>query len=71
MLRRSYEKVSFSFTITKCLAATTRKFRAKGITPLTQKRAKISKKSAITDHILLECHNATYNDFSILIPKSN
>ena len=57
MLRCSYEKVSFSFTITKCVAATTRKFRAKGITPLTQKRAKNSKKSAITDHILLECHN--------------
>ena len=30
-----------------------------GITPLTQKRVKNTKKSAIIDHILLEGHNAT------------
>ena len=42
-----------------------------GITPLTQKRVKNPKKSAIIDHILLEDHNATYNDFSILIPENN
>ena len=42
-----------------------------GITPLTQKRVKNPKKSAIMDHILLEGHNATYDDFSILIPENN
>ena len=41
------------------------------ITPLTQKVVKNLKKSAIMDHILLEDHNATYDGFSILIPKSN
>ena len=42
-----------------------------GITPLTQKRVKNPKKSAIMDHILLEGHNAIYDDFSILIPENN
>ena len=42
-----------------------------GITPLTQKRVKNPKKSAIIDHILLEGHNATYDDFSILTTESN
>ena len=42
-----------------------------GITPLTQKRVKNPTNSAIMDHILLEGHNATYNDFSILISKNN
>ena len=42
-----------------------------GITPLTHKRVKNPKKSAIMDHILLEGHNATYDDFSILISENN
>ena len=42
-----------------------------GITPLTQKGVKNPKKSAIMDHILLEGHNATYDDFSILFPENN
>ena len=42
-----------------------------GITPLTQKRVKNPKKSAIIDHILLEGYNATYDDFSILTTESN
>ena len=42
-----------------------------GITPLTQKRVKNPKTSAIMDHILLEGHNATYEDISILIPENN
>ena len=42
-----------------------------GITPLTQKRLKNPKKSAIMDHILLEDHDATCDDFSILIPENN
>ena len=42
-----------------------------GITPLTQKRVKNPKKSAIIDHNLLEGHNATYDDFSILTTESN
>ena len=42
-----------------------------GIIPLTQKRVKNSKKSAIMGHILLEGHNATYDDFSILILENN
>ena len=41
------------------------------ITPLTEKRVKNPKKSAIKAHILLEGHNATYDDFSILIPEIN
>ena len=42
-----------------------------GITPLTQKRVKNPKKSDIMDHILLEGHNATYDDFSISISENN
>ena len=42
-----------------------------GITPLTQKRVKNPKTFAIMDHILLDGHNATYDDFSILIPEQN
>ena len=42
-----------------------------GIIPLRQKRVKNPQKSAIMDHPLLEDHNATYDDFSILIPESN
>ena len=41
------------------------------ITLLTQKQVKSPKKSAIKDHILLEGHNATLNDFLILIPENN
>ena len=40
-----------------------------GITPTTQKWVKNPQKSTIMDQILLESHNATYNDFSILIPE--
>ena len=42
-----------------------------GITPLTQKLVKNLKASAIMNHSLLEGHNATYDDFSILIPENN
>ena len=42
-----------------------------GITPLTKKRVKNPKKSAIIHHFLLEGHNATYDDFSILTTESN
>ena len=41
------------------------------ITLVTQKQVKSPKKSAIKDHILLEGHNATLNDFLILIPENN
>ena len=41
------------------------------MTLLTQKRVKNPKKFAIMDHILLEGHNATYDDFSIFILESN
>ena len=41
------------------------------ITLLTQKQVKSPKKSVIKDHILLKGHNATLNDFSILIPENN
>ena len=41
------------------------------ITPLPKKRVKNPKKSAIIHHILLEGHNATYDDFSILTTESN
>ena len=42
-----------------------------GITPLTQKRIKNPKRYAIIDHILLEDHNATYHNFSILVPENS
>ena len=42
-----------------------------GITPLSQKRVKNPKKFAIIDHILLEGHNSTYDNFSILTTESN
>ena len=46
-----------------------------GITPLTQMRVENPimeiQKSAIMEHILLEVHNATYGDFSILIPEND
>ena len=42
-----------------------------GITPLTQKRLRSLKKSAIIDHILLAGHNVTYDDFSILTAENN
>ena len=45
--------------------------RSMGITPLTQKRFKNAQKSAIMDHIFLEGHHATYDDFFILIPNNN
>ena len=39
--------------------------------PLTQKWIKNPQKAAIMDHILLEGHNATYDDFSNVIPENN
>ena len=39
------------------------------ITPLTEKRVKNPKKSAIKAHILLEGHNATYDDFRFSFPS--
>ena len=42
-----------------------------GITPLTKKQIKNSQKSTIMDHILLESHNDTYNDFLIFIPEKS
>ena len=42
-----------------------------GITPLTQKRVKKTKRCVIMNNILLEGHDATYDDFSILIPENN
>ena len=38
---------------------------------LRQKRVKNPETPAIMDHILLEGHNATYDDFSILISENN
>ena len=69
-------KFSCSCCDTTCYGETERHFFVRalehlGITPLTQKRVKNPKQSAIMDHILLEAHNVTYNDFSILIPENN
>ena len=41
------------------------------ITPLTGKFVKKSKKSAIFDHILLDGHEASFGNFSVLFKKSN
>ena len=38
-----------------------------GITPLTGKFVKTSRKSAIFDHMLLDGHRASFNNFSILL----
>ena len=42
-----------------------------GITSLTGEQVKNPKKSVIVDHILLEGHNTTYDEVSVLIPKNN
>ena len=41
------------------------------ITPLTGKFVKTPKKSAILDHMLLDGHKASFNNFSILLKESN
>ena len=42
-----------------------------GITPLTGKFVKTAKKSAIFDHVLLDDHKASFDNFSILLKESN
>ena len=39
-------------------------FEQLGFIPLTGKRIKYPKKSAINDHILLKCHYANYANFT-------
>ena len=41
-----------------------------GVTPVTGKRVKIRKKSAIFDHILLKGYDANFEDFTILLKKN-
>ena len=42
-----------------------------GMTPLTGKRVRKPKKSAIFDHILLNGHDASFQDFMILLKENN
>ena len=42
-----------------------------GITPLTGKRVRNPKKSAIFDHILLNGHDVSFEDFTIVLKESN
>ena len=42
-----------------------------GMTPLTGKRVKNPKKSAIFNHILLKGHDASFEDFTILLKENN
>ena len=42
-----------------------------GMTPLTGKRVKSSKKSAIFDQTLLNDHDASFEDFMILLKENN
>ena len=42
-----------------------------GIAPLTGKFVKTPKKSAIFDHMLLDGHKASFENFSILLKESN
>ena len=42
-----------------------------GMTPLTGKLVRNPKKSAIFDHILLNGHDASFEDFTILLKESN
>ena len=41
------------------------------ITPLTGKFVKTPKKSTIFDHMLLDIHKASFDNFSILLKESN
>ena len=42
-----------------------------GMTPLTRKRVRNPKKSALFDHILLNGHDASFEDFTILLKENN
>ena len=42
-----------------------------GITPLTGKFVKTPKKSATFDHMLLDGHKTSFENFSILLKESN
>ena len=42
-----------------------------GVTPLTGKFVKTPKKSAIFDHMLLDGHKASFDNFLILLKESN
>ena len=42
-----------------------------GMTPLTRKRVKNPKKSAIFDHIFLKGHDASSEDFAIFLKENN
>ena len=42
-----------------------------GMTPLTGKRVRNTKKSAIFDHILLNGHDVSFEDFTILLKENN
>ena len=42
-----------------------------GVTPLTGKFVKTPKKSAIFDHMLVDCHKACFDNFSTLLKESN
>ena len=42
-----------------------------GMTPLTRKRVKNAKKLAVFHHILLNGHDASFEDFTILLKESN
>ena len=48
-----------------------RAFEHLGMTPLTGKRVRNPKKSAIIDHILLNGHDASFEDFPILLKENN
>ena len=41
------------------------------MTPLTEKRVKKPKKSAIFDQILLKGHDASFEDFTIFLKENN
>ena len=42
-----------------------------GITPLTSKFVKTPEKSAMFDHMLLDGHKASFDNFSILLKENN
>ena len=42
-----------------------------GMTPLTGKRVKKPKKSAISDHIFLNGHDVSFEDFTILLTENS
>ena len=61
MLHSNYGKTKHHFKIRAC--------KHLGITPLTGKKVKSPRKSAVFDHIVHTSHNASFDDFETLVKE--